>query len=48
MRTVDSESYYYMYNGHADVAALINAATGNIDATYYYDALSNIIESWCG
>lgn len=45
MRTVDGESYYYMYNGHADVTALINVATGNIDATYYYDAFGNIIES---
>jgi RHS repeat-associated protein len=45
MRTVDSESYYYMYNGHADVTALINAATCNIDATYYYDAFGNITES---
>ena len=45
MRTADGQSYYYMYNGHADVTALINAATGNIDATYYYDAFGNIVES---
>ena len=45
MRTVDGESYYYMYNGHADVTALINVATGSLDATYYYDAFGNIIES---
>ena len=38
MRTVDGESYYYMYNGHADVTALVNAATGEVAATYYYDA----------
>ncbi|AEV68149.1 Kelch repeat-containing protein [Acetivibrio clariflavus] len=45
MRIADGQSYYYMYNGHADVTALINAATGNIDATYYYDAFGNIVES---
>lgn len=45
MRSVDGESYYYMYNGHADVTALINAATGTVDATYYYDAFGNITES---
>ncbi|MDQ2088196.1 RHS repeat-associated core domain-containing protein, partial [Herbivorax sp. ANBcel31] len=44
MRTVEDESYYYMYNGHADVTALINVATGTIDATYYYDAFGNILE----
>ncbi len=42
MRTADGQSYYYMYNGHADVTALINVATGNVDATYYYDAFGNI------
>ena len=45
MRTTDGQSYYYMYNGHADVTALINIATGTVDATYYYDAFGNIIES---
>jgi RHS repeat-associated protein len=45
MRTVDGESYYYMYNGHADVTALVNAATGEVAATYYYDAFGNILES---
>ena len=45
MRTVDGESYCYMYNGHADVTALINVATGSLDATYYYYAFGNIIES---
>ncbi|NLN64798.1 MAG: hypothetical protein GX144_05220, partial [Clostridiaceae bacterium] len=43
MRTVDSESYYYLYNGHADVTALIDT-DGNIAATYYYDAFGNILE----
>ena len=42
MRTADGQSYYYMYNGHADVTALINVATDNVDATYYYDAFGNI------
>ena len=45
MRTTDGQSYYYMYNGHADVTALINVTTGTIDATYYYDAFGNITES---
>jgi|GEM_PF-554246 len=44
-RTKDGESYYYMYNGHADVTALINVATGDVDAEYYYDAFGNIVES---
>jgi RHS repeat-associated protein len=43
-RTVDSVTYYYMYNGHGDVTALIDAA-GNIQAAYYYDAFGNIIET---
>jgi RHS repeat-associated protein len=34
-----------MYNGHADVTALINATNGAMDATYYYDAFGNIMES---
>lgn len=45
MRDVDSESYYYLYNGHADVTALINTSTGEVSATYYYDAFGNILES---
>ncbi|TYQ14887.1 UNVERIFIED_CONTAM: RHS repeat-associated protein [Acetivibrio alkalicellulosi] len=45
MRDVDGESYYYMYNGNADVTALINSITSQIDATYYYDAFGNILES---
>ena len=42
MRDVDSESYCYLYNGHADVTALINIATGEVSATYYYDAFGKI------
>jgi len=34
-----------MYNGHADVTALINTPTGEVSATYYYDAFGNILES---
>jgi RHS repeat-associated protein len=45
MRTVGKDSYCYMYNGHADVTVLINVATGKVDATYYYDAFGNILES---
>ena len=37
--------YYYLYNGHADVTGLVNALTGTVDATYYYDAFGNILES---
>ncbi|TYQ15990.1 UNVERIFIED_CONTAM: RHS repeat-associated protein [Acetivibrio alkalicellulosi] len=44
MRAVDNESYYYMYNGHADVTALINTTTGVVAATYYYDAFGNILD----
>ena len=43
-RTADGQAYYYMYNGHGDVTALVNAGTGNVDATYYYDAFGNILE----
>jgi len=42
-RTVSSETLYYMYNGHADVTALITS-TGTVTATYYYDAFGNIME----
>ncbi|MEL7568767.1 MAG: hypothetical protein AAGU27_28410 [Dehalobacterium sp.] len=43
-RTDDGDSYYYMYNGHGDVTALIGT-DGEIAATYYYDAFGNILES---
>ena len=43
-RTVEGKTYYYMYNGHADVTALITG-DGTIAATYYYDAFGNILES---
>ena len=45
MRDVDEDSYYYVYNGHADVTALIDADTGDVEATYYYDPFGNILES---
>jgi len=45
MREVGEDSYYYFYNGHADVTALMDTLTGNISATYYYDAFGNILES---
>ncbi len=44
LRTVNSETYYYLYNGHADVTALLTG-DGAIAATYYYDAFGNILES---
>jgi|GEM_PF-641979 len=45
MRETNGQSYYYMYNGHADVTALINVTNGNISATYYYDAFGNLDRS---
>jgi RHS repeat-associated protein len=42
-RTVDNETLYYMYNGHADVTALIDEL-GQVVGTYYYDAFGVIIE----
>ena len=36
--------YQYLYNGHADVTALITRE-GTIAATYYYDAFGNVLES---
>ena len=33
-----------MYNGHADVTVLIDAA-GTIQGIYYYDAFGNILEN---
>ncbi|HEY9187559.1 MAG TPA: RHS repeat-associated core domain-containing protein [Ignavibacteria bacterium] len=37
------DTYYYMYNGHADVTALIDPY-GILAGTYYYDAFGNILE----
>ncbi len=42
MRQAENLDMYYMYNGHADVTALVDASTGNIRATYYYDAFGNV------
>lgn len=44
-RIMGSDSYYYMYNAHGDVIALLNATTGQVAATYNYDAFGNIITS---
>jgi len=43
MRVEQNSTYYYMYNGHADVTALLNAQTGNTDATYYYDSFGTVL-----
>lgn len=43
-RTVDGTISYYLYNGHADVTALIDEG-GTIKGTYYYDAFGNIVET---
>ena len=42
-RTVEGQTLSYMYNGHADVVALLDNS-GNIVGTYYYDAFGNIVE----
>ena len=39
---MEAQSYYYLYNAHGDVTALIDVA-GNIAATYDYDAFGTII-----
>ncbi len=43
-RTIDSQKVNYLYNGHADVTALIDA-TGTKVASYYYDAFGNPLET---
>ncbi len=44
MRTAGTETYIYMYNGHADVTALLRP-DGTVAATYYYDAFGNIADT---
>ena len=39
-RTAGGQTLYYMYNGHADVTALIGTTEQTV-ATYYYDAFGN-------
>ncbi len=43
MRKAGADALTYMYNGHADVTALLDS-NGNLVATYYYDAFGNILE----
>lgn len=38
------DTYFYLYNGHADVTALLKP-DGTIAATYYYDAFGNITDT---
>jgi len=42
-RQVGVDTFLYMYNGHADVTALLST-TGTVVATYYYDAFGNILD----
>ncbi len=42
-RTADNDTAYYLYNGHADVVALLST-TGSTLASYYYDAFGNATE----
>jgi len=44
MRKMGSQTVYYIYNGHADVTALLDTNSGTILGTYYYDAFGNILE----
>jgi len=44
-RIIGTEEYNYFYNGHADVTALVNASTGAIAASYYYNAFGVVLES---
>jgi len=44
-RIIGTTEYHYFYNGHADVTALVNASTGLIVASYYYDAFGVVLES---
>jgi hypothetical protein len=39
-RKVDGQTVNYLYNGHADVTALLDS-TGSVKGTYYYDAFGN-------
>ena len=41
-RTTDGQTLNYMYNGHADVTALLDV-TGTVKAKYYYDAFGTPI-----
>ena len=43
-RTVEGTTLYYMYNGHADVTALLDTK-GSLVGSYYYDAWGNLLES---
>ncbi|MDF2801268.1 MAG: repeat-associated core domain protein, partial [Anaerocolumna sp.] len=43
-RKTTADTYNYLYNGHADVTALISK-DGVVAATYYYDAFGNILEN---
>ncbi len=43
MRSTGGDTLYYMYNGHADVTALLSA-DGTVKGTYYYDAFGTITE----
>src|SRR5579884_4159506 len=39
-----SPRYYYVYNGHGDVVALVNGS-GTVAASYSYDAFGNLLAS---
>lgn len=41
-RTADSQTLHYLYNGHADVTALVSSSI--VVASYYYDAFGVLIE----
>ena len=41
-RTIGGQTLYYIYNGHGDVTGLTDSS-GNVVASYYFDAFGNII-----
>ena len=42
-RSVDGQSYAYLYNAHGDVVMLVDMATGEPAGTYCYDAFGTLI-----
>ena len=42
-RSVDGQSYYYLYNAHSDVVMLVDTASGEPAGTCCYDAFNILI-----
>ncbi len=43
--TYDGETYWYVYNGHGDVAGLVDS-TGKMVARYEYDDYGRVVHMW--